>query len=187
MTLHLHRAARTDVLAAALGDLLARPLDDPFASELVLVPAKGVERWLSQRLSHRLGTGAGGDGVCAGVQFRSPGSLIAELTGTTSDDPWAPDAMVWPLLEVIDQSLDEDWCHTLATHLGHFDQGLEASPPPTQSWPVSRRGRIWRIELSSRSTKGGVWRPCLSLKRQRASSSYDWPGLPCRERWRCSC
>ena len=55
MTLHLHRAARTDVLAEALGDLLARPLDDPFANELVLVPAKGVERWLSQRLSHRLG------------------------------------------------------------------------------------------------------------------------------------
>ena len=37
------------------GDLLADPLADPFAQELVLVPARGVERWLSQRLSHRLG------------------------------------------------------------------------------------------------------------------------------------
>ena len=139
MTLHLHRAARTDVLAEALGDLLARPLDDPFASELVLVPAKGVERWLSQRLSHRLGTGAGADGVCAGVEFRSPASLIAELTGTTSDDPWAPDAMVWPLLEVIDESLDEDWCHTLATHLGHFDQGDEAELRRGRRYAVARR------------------------------------------------
>ena len=52
MGLHLHRAERTDALAAGLGDLLARPLDDPFAMELVLVPARGVERWLSQRLSH---------------------------------------------------------------------------------------------------------------------------------------
>ena len=55
--LHLHRAPRTDQLADALGELLAEPLDDPFAEEVVVVPAKGVERWLTQRLSHRLGAG----------------------------------------------------------------------------------------------------------------------------------
>jgi exodeoxyribonuclease V gamma subunit len=36
VTLHLHRAPRTDLLADQLGDLLARPLEDPFATELVL-------------------------------------------------------------------------------------------------------------------------------------------------------
>ncbi|HET7431833.1 MAG TPA: exodeoxyribonuclease V subunit gamma, partial [Nocardioides sp.] len=65
MGLHLHRAPRADLLADQLGELLARPLDDPFASEVVVVPARGVERWLAQRLSHRLGTGSGHDGVCA--------------------------------------------------------------------------------------------------------------------------
>ena len=55
MALHLHRAERTDLLADGLGALLAEPLPDPFAEELVLVPARGVERWLSQRLSHVLG------------------------------------------------------------------------------------------------------------------------------------
>ena len=54
----------------------------------MLVPAKGIERWLSQRLSHRLGPAPGReDGVCAGVQFRSPASLVAEVTGTRDDDP----------------------------------------------------------------------------------------------------
>ena len=44
------------------------------------MPAKGVERWLSQRLSHRLGHAEDReDGVCAGVQFRSPASLVAEV------------------------------------------------------------------------------------------------------------
>ena len=57
MPLHLHRAERTDLLADGLGALLANPLPDPFAEELVLVPARGVERWLSQRLSHILGRG----------------------------------------------------------------------------------------------------------------------------------
>ncbi len=78
MALHLHRAERTDVLADALGTLLGTALPDPFAAELVLVPTKGVERWLSQRLSHVLGSSSGrADGVCAGVLFRSPGSLVA--------------------------------------------------------------------------------------------------------------
>ena len=130
MALHIHRAERTDLLADGLGALLADPLPDPFAEELVLVPARGVERWLSQRLSHVLGGRPGsGDGVCAGVMFRSPGSLISEISGTVDDDLWSPEAMTWPLLEVIDGSLDEPWCRTLAKHLGHFDIDDEAELP----------------------------------------------------------
>ncbi len=139
MTLHLHRAERTDLLADGLGALLTNPLPDAFAEELVLVPARGVERWLSQRLSHILGAGRGGDGVCAGVSFRSPGSLIAEITGTVDDDPWAPDAMTWPLLETIDASLDEPWCRILARHLGHFHSGDEAELRQGRRYSVARR------------------------------------------------
>lgn len=120
MALHLHRAERTDLLADGLGALLADPQPDPFAQELVLVAARGVERWLSQRLSLVLGCGPGrADGVCAGIAFRNPQSLIAEITGTLDDDPWSPEALAWPLLAVIDASLDEPWCRTLASHLGH--------------------------------------------------------------------
>jgi exodeoxyribonuclease V gamma subunit len=139
MGLHLHRAERTDLLADGLGALLADPLPDPFAEELVLVPARGVERWLSQRLSHILGAGHGNDGVCANVSFRSPGSLIAEITGTVDDDPWAPDAMTWPLLEVIDNSLDQPWCAILARHLGHFHTGDEAELRQGRRYSVARR------------------------------------------------
>lgn len=159
MALHLHRAERTDLLADGLGALLANPLTDPFAEELVLVPARGVERWLSQRLSHVLGRGVGGDGVCAAVTFRSPGSLIAELTGTADDDPWSPDAMAWPLLQVIDRSLDETWCRTLATHLGHF--------APTETEAELRRGR--RYSVARRLA--GLF---ASYARQRPRLLVDW-------------
>ena len=47
MTLHLHAAERTDALADGLADLLVTPLPDPFAREVVVVPARGVERWLT--------------------------------------------------------------------------------------------------------------------------------------------
>src|SRR5215207_11749683 len=139
MALHFHRAERTDLLADGLGALLSSPLPDPFAEELVIVPAKGVERWLSQRLSHILGHGAGQDGICAGIAFRNPRSLIAEITGTVDDDPWSPDAMVWPLLDVIDCSLDEPWCTTLATHLGHFEAGEEKELREGRRYAVARR------------------------------------------------
>lgn len=140
MTVHLHRAARTDALADALGELLATPLADPFAEEVVVVPAKGVERWLTQRLSHRLGTGPrGGDGVCAGVRFLNPRSLVAMLLGIERDDPWDPDRLVWPLLEVIDASLGEPWCATLATHLGEGRTGVERELRQGRRWSVARR------------------------------------------------
>ena len=45
---------------------------------------------MSQRLSHILGRADGADGVCAGISFRNPHSLIAEITDTTDDDPWSP-------------------------------------------------------------------------------------------------
>ena len=86
MAFYIHRAERTDVLADGLGALLATPPPDPFAPDLVMVPARGGERWLSQRLSHVLGRGSGEDGVCAGVSFRSPASLIAEIAGTGDDE-----------------------------------------------------------------------------------------------------
>ena len=137
MGLHVHRAERTDVLAEALAELLASPPDDPFAQDLVVVPAKGVERWLSQRLSHRLGRGSrGGDGVCAAVRFVNPRSLVGLLLDLDADDPWQPDHLVWPLLAVIDDSLDEPWCAPVARHLGH---GLDADQEEI------RRGRRFTV------------------------------------------
>ena len=117
---HVHRAERADVLADALALLLARPLADPFAAEVVAVPAKGIERWLAQRLSHHLGA-PGGDGICAGVAFRSPAGVIAEVVAAAAgmppdEDPWRPERAVWPLLEVLDAAAQEPWSAPLRAH-----------------------------------------------------------------------
>jgi exodeoxyribonuclease V gamma subunit len=140
MSLHLHRAPRTDQLAGALGELLSSPLADPFAQEVVVVPAKGVERWLTQRLSHRLGVGPrGGDGVCAGVRFLTPRSLVSLLLGRERDDRWDPERLVWPLLSTIDASLDEPWCATLAAHLGRGRDGDEGELRRNRRYSVAIR------------------------------------------------
>ncbi|TXL62697.1 exodeoxyribonuclease V subunit gamma [Aeromicrobium terrae] len=139
MALTLHRAQRADLLAEALADVLREPQADPFARELVIVPARGIERWLSQRLSHRLGADAGDDGVCAAVDFRTPRSLVAELTGIGDDDPWSPDVLVWTVLEVIDSHTGESWMATLDAHLGRTLEGEEAELRHGRRYAVARR------------------------------------------------
>ena len=124
--LQIHRAERGDLLADRLGDVLREPLEDPFAVEVVSVPAKGVERWLSQRLSHRLGGGPNGGGVCANVAFPAVSAVIEQAVAAGDGlegiaDPWQPSRLVWTLLDVIDQCAAEPWCVPLGAHLGMQD------------------------------------------------------------------
>jgi exodeoxyribonuclease V gamma subunit len=122
--LHVHRAERADGLVEALGGLLREPLDDPFATEVVSVPTRGMERWLTQRLSAVLGVSEGrADGVCANVDFPPPrrlaGDAVAAASGIDPEtDPWLPERAVWPLLEIVDEALGEPWLARLAGHLG---------------------------------------------------------------------
>jgi exodeoxyribonuclease V gamma subunit len=120
----VHRSERADALVAPLAALLAQPPDDPFAADVVAVPTRGVERWLAQRLSHRLGAGPDGEaGVCAGVDFGSPARLVSgvlsQLNGQDpDDDPWRPQALTWQVLEAIDESAGQPWLGALARHVG---------------------------------------------------------------------
>jgi exodeoxyribonuclease V gamma subunit len=122
--LHVHRAERADGLVDALAALLAEPPGDPFAPELIAVPTRGMERWLTQRLSTGLGVTPGrADGICANVAFPSPRRLADEAVAVASGiepeaDAWLPERLVWALLEVVDISLHEPWLHSLAAHLG---------------------------------------------------------------------
>ncbi len=129
MALHIHRAERADALAGALAAVLAEPLPDPFATEVVAVPAKGVERWLAQQLSGVLGAAPGtGDGIAANIRFPAPAALVeevlAEATGIGAHtDPWAHDRVVWTLLRVIDDAVREPW------------GGRQGRPPPPGGRP----------------------------------------------------
>jgi len=156
--LHLHRADRADRLIGALAEVLGVPLADPFAQEVVAVPTRGVERWLTQRLSGRLGVTAGrADGICANVVFPSPRRLVDEVVAAASgfdpdEDPWLPQRAVWPLLEVVDANLGAPWLERLAAHLdqhrgdrsrrfrsvrhlaGLYDRYARFRPPLLQAW-----------------------------------------------------
>ncbi len=170
MPLILHRAPRADLLAESLAALLREPLPDPFAAELVLVPARGMERWLSQRLSHHLGAEHGDDGVCAGVEFRTPRSLVAEVTGVGADDPWSPGVLVWSVLTVLDEHAGEAWCATLDAHLGRGLESEEGELRQGRRYAVARR-------LAGLFASYAVQRPAL-LTAWAEGSDEDGDGRP---------
>jgi exodeoxyribonuclease V gamma subunit len=172
--LHVHRAERADRLAHDLAETLRAPLEDPFMADVVAVPTRGIERWLTQRLSTRLGAGRDRtDGVCANVEFPFPGRLVtgalAAATGIDpDDDPWLPERSVWPLLEVVDDCLGEPWLATLARHLDGsrgdadnparrfgvvrhladlFDRYAVHRPETVNRWADGGDADLWQAEL----------------------------------------
>jgi exodeoxyribonuclease V gamma subunit len=177
--LHLHRAERSDRLVEVLGQVLAVPLDDPFEPEVIAVPAKGVERWLSQRLAGTLGTGGPGDaaGVSANLRFPSPDQLVAEAIQAVEgrapqDDPWAPARVLWTTLAVIDDCVQEPWCGVLAAHLG---TGRDDH----------RRGRRWATAamLANRFTAYGAERPQMLVDWVQRRDTDGTAPLPEHLRW----
>ena len=107
--LTVHHGGRADVLLDTLVELLAAPPDDPFTTEVVSVPSRGIERWLQQQLSRQLGTTssttatAGGppshDGITANVDFPFPDRLVRRALGDdAAADPWDVGPLTWHVL-----------------------------------------------------------------------------------------
>ena len=81
--------------------------------------------WRWEAANHR---GGRGDGVCANVEFPFPGRLVNGAASVAlgldrETDPWLAARSVWPLLELVEDCLEETWMAPLAAYLG----GGEAS------------------------------------------------------------
>ncbi len=177
----VHRAPRADELVEALVEVVRAPLLPPLAREVVAVPTRGIERWLSQRLGSRLGVaraGAGGegaqssgDGVCANFDWPSPGGLVSAVvraaTGRPKDaaqpGPWSPEAAVWPLLRLVDDHIGDPRLAVLARH-------LEGTGPGPDGTPGRRLATV--RHLAQLFDRYGLYRPEMA----RAWSSRDLEG-----------
>jgi exodeoxyribonuclease V gamma subunit len=129
VTLHVWRSERADGLLGPLADLLRDLPPDPFTPEVIAVPTAGIERWVAQELSLRLGTGTGAhDGVCANIAFPFPGTLVTraleEAAGLPEDgDPWTPDRLVWAVLARFAERPDPGEWGPARNHLASDDDG----------------------------------------------------------------
>ena len=190
----IHRSERTDALVDALASVISAPLDDAFSPEVVAVPTRGVERWLTHRLGEVLGATPGRrDGVCANVEFPFPGRLVgdalADATGIDRhEDPWRPERLVWPLLDVLDEHVDEPWLAMLASHLGHGDAGAEGDMDQselTQREDARRRERRFATvrHLAELFDRYAVYRPALIHQWLAADPTGPFRNVPDDAQW----
>lgn len=160
--LHLHVAERADALVAALPDVLIDPGADPFAPAVLAVPTRGVERWLTQTLSHHLGaTPEGEAGVAANIEFPFPSTLVdgavSRATGfDPRTDPWMGRRLVWPLLEIVDANATEDWLSLLASHIG-ATPGSEPTRRSRRASVVGHFGRLFASYSLNRPAMVRAW------------------------------
>lgn len=178
--LHTHRAQNGATLLPALATLLATPLDDPFTPEVVSVPTRGIERWISQQLALHLGATGQADGISARITYPAPDDLIDQTLAAASPDyaasvdTWHPDRSVWPLLTLLDACQpSETWCADL---LHHLDGGT--SGDNTRRYAVARR-------LAGLFHRYGLTRPHLITAWRAADDSAAPPDLRWQpELWR---
>ena len=115
----IHVGSHPDELVGKLCDMLASPPADPFAPELVAVPTRGIERWLTQRIASELADRTSGDGVCANVEFPSPRRLVREVLLSVPElasalEAWEGTALTRSVVSVLDDHLHEPWMWLLA-------------------------------------------------------------------------
>jgi len=175
MAFHVHTAARADAIITPLTALFAAPAPDPLVPEVVGIPTRGLERWLSQQLAQVLGARVGQrDGICANVEFQFLGRLIGQATAVAGadpeDDPWRPDRAVWSLFAVVDELRGATWLRQLEDHIG-----LDGSDDPDGV----RRGRRYGVlrHIADVFDRYAMHRPEL-LVRWAAGGCVDGAGAP---------
>ncbi len=119
MALLIHVGSHPDELVGGLCEMLASPPADPFAQEVVAVPTRGIERWLTQRIAAELADRTPGDGVCANVGFPSPHRLVRQVLRAVPEldaalDAWEGPALTRTVVSVVDDHLDEPWMWLMA-------------------------------------------------------------------------
>ena len=157
-----------------------RPLDDPLAQEVVVVPARGVERWLTQRLSHRLGVGARGATACApacGSSSRGRWSrCCSAATATTRGTPSASSGRCSPPSTPASASRGAPrWPPTSATAAPATTPSCAATA--ATAWRSGWRRCSRRTPPSGRPSSPTGARAATPTA-PAATSTPTWPGSP---------
>ncbi len=119
MTLKIHRSDHPDLLVDALCDVIQTPLADAFAPEIVAVPTRGIDRWLTERIGTTFAHRGVGDGIAANIDFPFPSRVVAGILDqipetARSAEAWSTRTVIAHLERIIDDHHDESWMWLIA-------------------------------------------------------------------------
>ena len=118
------------MLQARLVERLAEyPLDDPFATEVVVVPTYAMARWLNLNLARQ-------QGIAANLHYPQLAEWIWSLSRLLDDvpehDPCARGPLGWSIFNALPDLLDQAPFHPLRNYLADDDSGVKR-------WQLSQR------------------------------------------------
>jgi exodeoxyribonuclease V gamma subunit len=119
VTLLIHRSDHPDLLVGSLCDAIAPPLCDPFAPEIIAVPTRGIERWLTERIASRFALRGVGDGIAANIDFPFPHRLVDVVLMQIPDtarsiEAWSQRAVAAHIERIIDDHHSDEWMWLIA-------------------------------------------------------------------------
>ncbi len=131
--------------------LLATPLADPFAREVVVVPARGVERWVTQRLSPPARGGcAGGGRRLRRRRLRDPALARLDAARQGRRRPVGARPAGVAAARGRRRVPGRDRLRGLTAHLGHGGSRTTSARPAATRWPDGWRDCSRRTPSSVR-------------------------------------
>ncbi len=163
---------RVEMLAEALAAELSHPLADPLAPERIIVPNRGVARWLSLRLAAR-------NGVFARALFLYPDNFLDEahrllFPEAPAPERYDPKVVAWRLMGAISKKIDEPSFSPVRGYLGKMgDASLGNLSLCEKISGLFELYQIFRPELLKEWEKGGGEGWQCELWREIASGSGE--------------
>ena len=97
MAIDVVSALSADKILPILAERLIRPLDDPFAPDVVVVPGIGIAEWIQEKLSLQFGA----RGIVANTKFWLPNEFNSIVSASSDRGAQMPDTAVlqWVIFE----------------------------------------------------------------------------------------
>ena len=114
--MRLYTSNRLELLADALAETVGQPLDSPLSTEIIVVPNRGMARWLSMQLADRLG-------IWGNSKFLFPDHFASELFHRAFPDlpersVFNKELLPWKIMSVLtDELLRDERMEPLAAYL----------------------------------------------------------------------
>ena len=179
--MQLFHSSKTEPLLVHLARRLEGPLDDPFATEIVVVPSGDMARYLKRELARSLGARNGNDGIVSNVNFVYPRQLV----NATADYPTGPAHSEWDSNNLVWSIVDTLLAHhnitvpgfaeaplTVASRASSlFDRYASHRPELLQQWVAGgvNDGKLTSNRLNT-ITKDQIWQKDLFIE---VSKGFD--------------
>ena len=120
---HLHLSNRLEVLLENLAEVVSVPPSSPLESEVIVVQSQGMEKWLTQQLTVRLG-------IWSNCRFPFPNNIVEELFHCAGfreylNTHFTTECMTWKIFSVLENYLEKHEFFSLKIFLGNRKDSLQ--------------------------------------------------------------